>query len=440
MSLATSSEDRKRFSFLSVLVALAIILGVIMLAVVFGDLQAHYDLLGLESDQKSDFLKYLGFAMGGVLVAIQATASHLRAKAMEAVVKQQAEANRQNESGLRQERLKNAIEHLGSDSESVRLGGAYELFHLAEDTESLRQTVLDILCAHIRRTTGQDHYKETYSSRPSTEIESLLAQLFVYEPEVFSGHRVNLSESWLNGAELRGALLGGADLRSAQLSKARLEYARLERANLAGARLNEADLGHACLREASLELAFMRGAQLGYAELQGAIIVGGHLAGASLQGSSLQGADLTSAELCGVDLVSANLEGAKLSWARLQAASLGYANLRGAGNAEWGWQSTYAERIRASIGKEGTLSDVQTGGLEKDRVDEIVDQIEGILNRGGLEIRLRPYVGKPDRRGLPKGHGAILGSYGQVEAARWIAQHDSAMEARAEGTSSTPDS
>ena len=40
-------------------------------------------------------------------------------------------------------------------SDSVRLGGAYELFHLAQDTEELRQTVLDILYAHIRRTTGE---------------------------------------------------------------------------------------------------------------------------------------------------------------------------------------------------------------------------------------------------------------------------------------------
>lgn len=440
MSLTTSSEERKRFSFLSVLVGLAIILAVLMLAVVFCDLEAHYGLLGLKADEKSAVLKYLGFAMGGVLVAIQATASHLRAKAMEAVVKQQAEANRQNESGLRQERLKNAIEHLGSDSESVRLGGAYELFHLADDTESLRQTVLDILCAHIRRTTGQDSYKEKYSSKPSTEIESLLAQVFVYRPEVLSGNRVNLSESWLNGADLRGAQLAGADLRSAQLSKARLEYARLERVNLAGARLNEADLGHACLREASLELANLRGAQLEYAELQGAIIGGGRLAGASLRGGLLQGADLTSAELCGVDLASANLEGAGLSWAKLQGASLADANLRGAGNAVWSWQSTYAERIQASIGRESTLSSVQTGGLESAIVDEILDQIEAILKRGGLERRLRPYVGEPDRRGLPKDHGAILGHYSQEEAAAWIAEHDSVMKVRADSGSSMPDS
>ena len=190
---------------------LVLIMGVLILAVVFDILEDHYDYLGLQDEGKSAVLKYLGFAIGGLLVAIQATASHRRAIAMEGVVKHQAEATRQSESGLRQERLKNALEHLGSDSESVRLGGGYELFHLARDVKPLRQTILDILCAHVRERTRQDHYREKYTSRPSTEIESLLAQVFVHEPKIFRGHRVNLRESWLNGVDLRGSQLVGAD-------------------------------------------------------------------------------------------------------------------------------------------------------------------------------------------------------------------------------------
>lgn len=34
------------------------------------------------------------------------------------------------------------------------MGGAGGLFDLAQDTSDLRQTVFDILCAHIRQTTG----------------------------------------------------------------------------------------------------------------------------------------------------------------------------------------------------------------------------------------------------------------------------------------------
>ena len=48
--------------------------------------------------------------------------------------KSQADAVLKTEQGQRQDRLKNAIEHLGHKSDSVRLGGAYELFHLAKDT------------------------------------------------------------------------------------------------------------------------------------------------------------------------------------------------------------------------------------------------------------------------------------------------------------------
>ena len=78
--------------------------------------------------------------MGGILVALQALMSYKRAKAIE-------ETASHTEQGLRQERLKNAIEHLGHEKDSVRLGGAYELFHLAEDNKDLRKTALDFFYA-----------------------------------------------------------------------------------------------------------------------------------------------------------------------------------------------------------------------------------------------------------------------------------------------------
>ena len=158
--------------------------------------------------------------MGGVLVALQALMSYKRAKAMEKTAEAQADAAKaqadavsKTEQGQRQDRLKNAIEHLGHESDSVRLGGAYELFHLAkdtlgEDTENLRQTVLDILCAHIRRTTGESKYREAHKSKPSEEIQSLLTLLFVQKHEVFKGCHINLQESWLNGADLRERVYG----------------------------------------------------------------------------------------------------------------------------------------------------------------------------------------------------------------------------------------
>lgn len=151
--------------------------------------------------------------------------SYKRAKAMEDTAKSQADAVLKTEQGQQQERFRNAIEHLGHEKDSVRLGGAYELFHLAEDTEELRQTVLDILCAHIRQTTGEYEYQKKYKvpedvedvSEPSEEVQSLLNLLFVQEHDVFKGLRADLRGSWMIGADLgmarlENAVLVGVDL------------------------------------------------------------------------------------------------------------------------------------------------------------------------------------------------------------------------------------
>ena len=187
-------------------------------------------LLGL--CEKNETLKFLGISMGGILVALQVLMSYERAKAMEktanAQVKateEQAKANKNTEQGQRQERLKNAIEHLGHESDSVRLGGAYELFHLAkdtlkEDTEDLSQTVLDILCAHIRQTKGRSEYRKAHKSKPSEEIQRLLKLLFVQKHEVFKDCYINLQGSWLNGVNLTEARLENSVLIWARLQKA----------------------------------------------------------------------------------------------------------------------------------------------------------------------------------------------------------------------------
>ncbi|MDE0503916.1 MAG: hypothetical protein OXI86_07535, partial [Candidatus Poribacteria bacterium] len=180
---------------LVVFVSLAVlVLGAVMLSktveVCIGQL------LGLS--EKNEILKFLGIGFGGILLVWQAVIANKRAKALEETAKaqakateEQAKANENAEQGQRQERFKNAIEHLGHQSVSVRLGGAYELFHLAKDTtdeaKDLHQTVLDILCAHIRQTTGGGKYREDYPFNPSEEVQSLLTLLFVQEHEVFKG-------------------------------------------------------------------------------------------------------------------------------------------------------------------------------------------------------------------------------------------------------------
>ena len=371
--------------------------------------------------QKYEVLKFLGIGMGGILFVLQVLASHRRAKAMEdaataqaKATKEQAKANLHTEQGQRQERLKNAIEHLGHKSDSVRLGGAYELFHLAEDTPELCQTVLDILCAHIRRTTGENEYRETHKSKPSEEIQSLLTLLFVQNHTVFKGLHVNLQGSCLKGANLWGARLVGADLTEAHLQAAFLLNARLQGALLRGAKLQLADL-----RDVQLQGAILHQAHLQAADMKGA----------GLQGASLGGAGLQSADLCGAKLHGANVWTDHLTLEEQR-------SIRGPVHDHYppsrASLPTFVERVRKWIGKEGDLfaEDAKFSGakfedgLSRKRVDSLV---EGLSDREANELRekLKPHIGRRESRKLPKNSGAITGSYTEEEAMSEVPGSDS---------------
>ena len=403
------------------LIVLLIVLAVVFVAVLASKSfeACVLESLGLKNNEKYEALKFLGIGMGGVLVALQALMSYQRAKAMEMTAEaqadaakaqakateEQAKANQHTEKGQRQDRLKNAIEHLGHDKDSVRLGGAYELFHLAEDTEDLRQTVLDILCAHIRQTTSEDKYREKHKSKPSEEIQSLLTLLFVQKHEAFKDCHINLQESWLNGADVRGAHLEKAILTKAHLQGTILYKAHLQNANFRDAYLQGANLDIAHLQAAEFIQAHLQGAQLFRARMQGAEFFGAHLQGARLDHASLQGARLGIIHLQGADLLFANLQGTS--------------DMRA--------PATFADRIRQSIDKETELWGVVfAGGLSQEDVDSIVKDLP---NEKSKELRenLESHIGKPESKELPEDSRAITGSYTKEEAEKWIAEYEKAM-------------
>ena len=337
-----------------------------------------------EGEKKYRTLRFLGIGMGGVLVALQAVMSYRRAKAMEDAAQAQADAVLKTEQGQRQERLKNAIEHLGHEKDSVRLGGAYELFHLAQDTDipELRQTMLDILCAHIRQTTGGEDYRKKPKAKPSEEVQSMLTLLFVQEHEVFKNCHINLQGSWLNGADLRRARLAGANLNGAYLRRAHLGDAQLQ------------------------------GAHLGDAQLQGAHLGDAQLQGAHLGDAQLQGAYLFDTQLQGAHLGDAQLQGAHLRGARLQGATSRYL------------VGSFERRIRDRIGKESDLSGVTfAGGLSQEDIDS---RVKGLPDEVAQQLRetLKPHLGKPSSNEPPA--EAVTGAYTAEDAERWIAEYKQA--------------
>ena len=458
MQLFSKIRENPLLAFLiSLLVLLAVVFGFVVYA---DNPEWIFNRLGVseKASLKYEALKFLGIGMGGILIAIQAAIANKRAKAMQQTAEaqakaanaqakaanaqakateEQANANRHTEQGQRQERLKNAIEHLGHTSDSVRLGGAYELFHLARDTEELRQTVLDILCAHIRWTTGKCEYQKMYKWKPSEEVQSLLTLLFVRQHEVFRGRHVNLEGSWLNGAELSGArlenaVLDRASLKTAMLSNADMRSAKLEGAHLHGAHLIDADLQGAFfwktllfgawlswtdLREASFDEARLQGARLMQADLQRAKLLEAHL----------QGAFLGSANLRAAFLGGARLQGANLWKAQLHEASLRGTELHGAGSQKVDAHGKFAQRMRASIGRVSDLSGaILAGGLRQEDVGSIVGGLPDDL-AGRMREKLITRIGMPESHELPQDSGAITGAYTEEEAEQWIAEYEEAM-------------
>ena len=421
--------------FQSLLVLVFLVLAGLFVAVAFDVCsESIFSLLGIREaeggpSRKYQALRFLGFGMGGVLVALQALMSYRRAKAME-------DAVLNTEQGQRQERLKNAIEHLGNKKDSVRLGGAYELFHLAQDTDTpeLRQTMLDILCAHIRQTTSGDEYREKHEVEPSEEVQSMLTLLFVQEHEVFKKRQINLQGSWLNGASLAGARLAKADLSRARLQGAHLREARLQGTVLMRVQLQGADLVGAQLQGAHLGVAQLQGAILGGAQLQGADLGSARLQGADLGSARLQEAHLGSAWLQGAILGGTQLQGARLGGARLQGAWLGGtqlqgANLRGVQLQGAGFQApiygSFEERIRNRIGERSDLSDVVfAGGLSQEDIDSLV---KGLSDEQAQRLRkkLKPHLGKPSSNKPPA--EAKTGAYTAEDAEQWIAEYKQAM-------------
>ena len=444
---------------------LAVLLVVIVIVLSTPSPEWVYPLLGLS--QKSDALRFLGFGIGGTLLALGAVISYRRAKALEDTARAQVRANENSEQGLRQERMKNAIEHLANSSASVRLGGAYELFHLAKDTrdldqtEDLSQTALDILCAHIRQTTRETEYRAEYESVPSEEIESLLSLLFVERHEIFKDRNINLKGAFLQGAnladarlqkatlmgaELRGVFFPGAHLRGADLTYTDLRGAvffatHLPGADFWGARLHCASFLSAHLPGASFLSAHLPGANLREAHLQGANFWGTHLPGANLRGAHLQGANFLGAHLPGANLRGAYLQGANFRGAHLQGvgddSKVPYVQDVGRKDKTAYLQRVIFEgRIRYKIGKESDLSHtIFSGGLTQEKVDSIVESMLDGEQKKRLRELLIPHVGKPPSSELPKDSGAITGSYIKEEAEEWIAEYNEAMSDQKDPTS-----
>ena len=108
-----------------------------------------------------EWLQFAAYLAGAVFVVQQLRISNRRATALEKTAAL-------GEKGNITERFKNAIEHLGGESESIRMGGIYGLCHVARESRGYADTALKILCAHAKSIMAKPGYKGRHSRREAS--------------------------------------------------------------------------------------------------------------------------------------------------------------------------------------------------------------------------------------------------------------------------------
>jgi hypothetical protein len=214
------------------------------------------------------------------------------------------------EDGQITERYTKAIEQLGSENITIRIGGVFALERIAKDSIKRGDhrdyhTVMEVLTCFIREKSPlekmitvktSDGHEAQACQLPEVISQDIQAALTVIGRRALKygegeDQRLDFSKCNLKAADLKVANLQGARLVGVCLQGGNLPGANLKWANLEGADLQEAEFTMACLQGTYLFRANLRGACLHGAILHGAILVKANLEGADLR-TDLEGASL----------------------------------------------------------------------------------------------------------------------------------------------------
>jgi hypothetical protein len=183
------------------------------------------------------------------------------------------------------QRFNDAIEHLGNEKAEVRLGGIYALARIARDSPKDHMAVMHVFSSYVRETTKRNNVEPV-----APEVQAILTMIGRRTVEHESeDDRIDLSDAYLPGVNLRGAQLEGVRFDGANLSRANLKDAHLCDATFRGAVLEDCYLRNSDLRRSDLSAANLRQGSLRAALLDGANIFGAQLEGCSLLRTDLSG-------------------------------------------------------------------------------------------------------------------------------------------------------
>ncbi|MBV8857112.1 MAG: pentapeptide repeat-containing protein [Acidobacteria bacterium] len=202
-----------------------------------------------------------------------------------------------SEQGQITERFNKAIDQLGSETLTLKLGAIYSLERIFEDSVRDRGRIIELVTTYVRENAPFHKYVKqppaspepptsvkgvkdkateaeaaAQSRIPRADIQAVLNILRKRKPPADKSEEVSISleKTDLYGANLQDAYLPKARFNQAELSRINFIGATLSGATFAGANLKDTDLFYAQLQNTDFFLANLEGANLDYADIEGA--------------------------------------------------------------------------------------------------------------------------------------------------------------------------
>ncbi len=184
------------------------------------------------------------------------------------------------EQGHFSERFLRATEQLNSEKLFVRIGGIHTLWLVAKETSSQgdKKMIVDMLCAFIRESKPEvsSEYDTSHKYKHIQKDVQLALNLITKnlgEIDLLLDYQVDLSNSFLQGANI---------------SNANLYWANLQNSNLEDANLSSARMQKAILKEANLKSTIFYNAELQYANFEKANLIDTNLIRTDLWGAKFK--------------------------------------------------------------------------------------------------------------------------------------------------------
>jgi len=250
------------------------------------------------------------------------------------------------------DRFSKAVEQLGTENVTVRIGGIYALKRIAQDSRDRDHiSVMEVLTNFIRHSPyakqqreakdkddNLDRYfalckeDEKYAEKHPTpehghiiDCPDIIAAIDTIQTRTADQKIFETSHNYI--PTLKNANFSYFNLDDVDLSGFDLNGVNLQKANINGVNLSNVDLSGYDLKNADFSCAILLNIDLSKSELVGSSFLGADLTGAILTRALLHNADFTEANLTRANLKDANLQNATLTDADLTDADLTGANL-----------------------------------------------------------------------------------------------------------------